>query len=309
MSWVLVKQEAAGMGGTQLMAGGGGGAQVYLTPDRPITPEDAGMSAVDQYLSGRRFIAPDRAPDTTFLPQARQNIADTASRFARTAGKYGGLAAALGGGLKNLYDQTASGEPLSATSLGTGALAGYQFARPLATRAGAQLGTRVGVRQAENLQKPLTESQAAQPFAMPEQTDMGMFDAQPPASANYYQGRLAQPFNIPQGTDMNMFATPKPPTQIPSTSYQDFRNQIGIRPDMTLPPAQSPQIGTQPATPPDMSSNLQSSPAFTSATDAAMEQMKEQQKAAKEKKEQMEEEQREKLAESLKEQRDSSMGV
>ncbi len=85
MSWDLVKQEAAGMGGTQLMAGGGSGAQVYLTPDRPVTPEDAGMSAVDQYLSGRRFIAPDRAPDTTFLPQARQNIADTASRFAVSA--------------------------------------------------------------------------------------------------------------------------------------------------------------------------------------------------------------------------------
>lgn len=317
------------MGGTQLMAGGQGGAQVYLTPDKPVTPEDAGMAAVDQYLSGRRFVAPDRAPNTTFLPKARENIVDTASRFARTAGKYGGLAAALGGGLKNLYDQTASGEPLSATSLGTGALAGYQFAKPLATRAGAQLGTRVGVRQAENLQKPLTESQAAQPFAMPEQTDMGMFDAQPPASANYYQGRLAQPFNIPQGTDMSMFASPKPPTQIPSTSYQDFQNQIGIRPNMTLPPAQSPQIGTPPVapmttdnsrqmglgefTPPgqDMRGALQS--ALPDPVETIKEQQAkqmEEQKEKQEKQQEMQQEDQRKLAEEMRDrQNQQSTGV
>jgi len=280
------------------MAGGGGGAQVYLTPDRPVTPQDAGMAAVDQYLSGRRFIAPDRAPDTTFLPEARQNIADTASRFARTAGKYGGLAAALGGGLKNLYDQTASGEPLSATSLGTGALAGYQFARPLATRAGAQLGTRVGVRQAG-----------------------------PPAGSNYQQGAMAQPFNIPQGADMSMFNA-APPVQIPSMSYQDFQNEIGIRPNMTFPPAQSPQIGTPPVapmttdnsrqmglgefTPPgqDMRGALQSSlPGPNETIDASMQQMKEQQKEAKEKKEEMDEKQREELSENINEQRDNPMGV
>jgi len=292
------------MGGTQLMAGGGGGAQVYLTPDRPVTPEQAGMSAVDQYMSGRRFIAPDRAPDTTFLPQARRNIADTASRFARTAGKYGGLAAALGGGLKNLYDQTASGEPLSATSLGTGALAGYQFAKPLATRAGAQLGTRVGVRQADNLQKPLTESQAAEPFAIPEQTDMGMFDAQAPASSptvfrhrNPAQRRYTE----------FMRNTPEARRIRSERSQQTFPVQV---------PLMGKVFDTAPPTPaPSMSED--SSAALQSALPNPVEQIKEQQakqmeeqKERQEKQQEMQEEQRQKFAEEMRNRQDEqSTGV
>jgi hypothetical protein len=91
---------------------------------------------------------------------------------------------------------------------------------------------------------------------------------------------LAQPFNIPQGADMSMFATPKPPVQ--GMSYQDFRNEIGIRPDMTLPPAQSPQFTSQTA-PQGMAEKLES--ALPNPMDASMEQMKEQQKQAQEKKE------------------------
>ena len=304
MGWILVKQEAAGMGGTQLMAGGGGGAQVYLTPDRPVTPEDAGMSAVDQYLSGRRFIAPDRAPDTTFLPQARQNIADTASRFARTAGKYGSLAAALGGGLKNFYDQTASGEPLSATSLGTGALAGYQFAKPLATRAGAQLGTRVGVRQADNLRKPLTESQAAEPFAIPEQTDMGMFDAQAPASSptvfrhrNPAQRRYTE----------FMRNTPEARRIRSERSQQTFPVQVPLMGKVfdTAPPTPAPSMAED------------SSAALQSALPNPVEQIKEQQakqmeeqKERQEKQQEMQEEQRQKFAEEMRNRQDEqSTGV
>ena len=245
MSWVLVKQVPTQDQNyvpdnlqTQAIVGGPQGG-LLISPDKPVDPTVAGQQAMEQYLSGRRRVLPDRAPDTTFLPEARQNIADTATRFARTAGKYGGLAAALGGGLKNFYDQTASGEPLSFYNLGTSALGAYQFASPLATRAGAEIGTRVGVRRARTAPAPPTQ---AAPVTMDNsrQTALGEFS-------------------------------------------------------------------------PGMSGDLQSSPAFTDATDEAMEknmeQMKEQQEKREEERKEMEEKQREKLSEDIKEQRDSSMGV
>ena len=305
MSWVLVKQEAAGMGGTQLMAGGGGGAQVYLTPDRPVTPEEAGMAAVDRYLSGRRAVLPDRAPSRrVYSPEQRQSMGGTASRFARTAGKYGALAAAIGGGLKNLYDQTASGEPLSATGLGTSALAGYQFAKPLATRAGAQAGARVGVR---GVQREARDARAAQrtgspasaDFSMPQGTDMSMFDMAPPTQYDSTQtSPLAQAglANI-NPSMMSGDSRAYGGYGAPSMSMGDFRQ---VMPSFS--PTQPPAAPTPtPPTPAEggMSQRLSSALPNTNPMEDAMEQMKEQQKEAQEKKEEMNKEQLESLQRNL----------
>ena len=262
MSWVLVKQAEAAPAGsplqTQLMLGGGGGG-MFLTPEKPITPQEAGMEAAMQRMRGR-----------SYSPEQSQAIAGRASRAAQLAGRYGGLAAMLGAGVKNLYDQTATGEPLGLTNLATSMYGAQQFARPIATRAGAQMGARVGVRRAGTPQGEM---------------------------ANYQQGAMAQPFNIPQGTDMSMFnaPTPAPPTQAPPVTMDNSRQTA---------------LGEFS---PGMSGDLQSSPAFTSATDEAMEknmeQMKEQQEKREEERKEMEEKQREKLSEDIKEQRDSSMGV
>ena len=310
MSWVLIKQVPTQDQNyvpdnlqTQAIVGGPQGG-LLISPDKPVDPTVAGQQAMEQYLSGRRRVLPDRAPDTTFLPQARQNIADTASRFARTAGKYGGLAAALGGGLKNLYDQTASGEPLSFYNLGTSGLGAYQFASPLATRAGADIGTRVGVRQADNLRKPLTESQAAEPFAMPEQTDMGMFDAQAPASSptvfrhrNPAQRRYTE----------FMRNTPEARRIRSERSQQTFPVQVPLMGKVfdMAPPTPAPSMAED------------SSAALQSALPNPVEQIKEQQskqmeeqKERQEKQQEMKEEERQKFTEEMRNRQDEqSTGV
>jgi len=259
MSWVFVKQAEAAPAGsplqTQLMLGGGGGGSgMFLTPEKPITPQEAGMNAAMQHMRGR-----------SYSPEQTQAIASRASRAAQMAGRYGGLAAMLGAGVKNLYDQTATGEPLGLTSLGTSMYGAQQFARPIATRAGAQMGARVGVRRAGTPQGEM---------------------------ANYQQGAMAQPFNIPQGTDMSMFnaPTPAPPTQTPPVTMDNSR-QAGLG---EFSPGMSGGLQSSPTF----------TSATDDAMQQSMEQMKEQQKQAQENKKEMEQSQLQSLQENLKEKRD-----
>jgi hypothetical protein len=240
---------------------------MFLTPEKPISPHEAGMQAAMSSMGAGQY-----------SPEQAQAITGRASRAAQMAGKYGGIAAMLGSGLKNIYDSSIQGRAPSLTGMATGAYGAQQFMKPLATRAGAQYGANVGVRRAgtpehspEALASNLTAQQANQPFSIPEETDMGMFNIAPP--------------------------TPAPaPAPAPALTAENSR-QTGLG-----------EFN------PGMSGGLQSSSAFNTATDAAMnpamEQMKEQQKDAKEKKEEMDQKQLESLQENLKEKRDEqSMGA
>ena len=142
MGKVLVRKAEAPAGSplqTQLMMGGGGGGMgggMFLTPERPITPHAAGMQAAGQLLDGQGY-----------SNQQQQNVAQTASRGAQMAGKYGGLAAMLGSGLKNIYDSSIQGQAPSLAGMATSAYGANQFMKPLATRAGAQFGAQRGMNQ------------------------------------------------------------------------------------------------------------------------------------------------------------------
>lgn len=300
MSWVLVKQAEAAPAGsplqTQLMLGGGGGGSgMFLTPEKPITPQEAGMEAANQYLSGKRG----------FSPEQTQRVAGTASRAAQLAGRYGGLAAMLGAGVKNLYDQSASGEPLGLTSLGTSMYGAQQFARPIATRAGAQAGARVGVR---GVQREARDARAAQrtgspasaDFSMPQGTDMSMFDMAQPTPAQPTPLEQAGLGNI-DPTMMSGDARAYGRSGVPSMSMQQFRQQI---PSFSPPPRQTTLSEFAPPSPaPEgMAGKLES--ALPNPMDASMEQMKEQQKQAQENKKEMEQSQLQSLQENLKEKRD-----
>lgn len=123
---------------TQLMMGGGGaggmGGGMFLTPERPITPHDAGVQAAMNSMGG-----------SSYSPEQTNAIAGNASRAAQMAGKYGGLAAMFGSGLKNIYDSSVSGQAPSLTGMATSAYGANQFMKPLATRAGAQYGAQRGL--------------------------------------------------------------------------------------------------------------------------------------------------------------------
>lgn len=143
MGRILVrKAEAAPAGSplqTQLMMGGGGGGMgggMFLTPEKPITPHEAGMQAAMNSMGGR-----------SYSPQQSEAISGRASRAAQMAGKYGGIAAMLGSGLKNIYDSSIQGQAPSLTGMATSAYGANQFMKPLATRAGAQYGAQRGLNQ------------------------------------------------------------------------------------------------------------------------------------------------------------------
>jgi len=310
MSWVLIKQAEPAPAGsplqTQLMLGGGGGG-MFLTPEKPITPQEAGMEAANQYLSGRRG----------FSPEQTQRVAGTASRAAQLAGRYGGLAAMLGAGVKNLYDQSATGEPLGLTNLATSMYGAQQFARPIATRAGAQAGARVGVR---GVQREARDARAAQrtgspasaDFSMPQGTDMSMFDMAQPT--------LAQPTPLEQAglgnidpTMMSGDARAYGRSGVPNTSMFEFRQQM---PSFSPPPRQttlgefSPAQPTPPA-PQGMEEKLQSAlPNPVETIKQQQEKQMEEQKERQEKQQEMQEEQRQKFAEEMRNRQDEqSTGV
>lgn len=271
MGRILVrKAEAAVPAGSplqpQLMLGGQGGSGMFLTPEKPISPHEAGMQAAMSSMGGR-----------SYSPQQAEAITGRASRAAQMAGKYGGIAAMLGSGLKNIYDSSIQGQAPSLTGMATGAYGAQQFVRPLATRAGAQMGANVGVRRAGTPQGEMADytqgamPQGQQAFRMRDSFDPTQFDIAPPTPA---------------------------PTPVPA-------------PALTAENSRQTGLGEFN---PGMSGGLQSSSAFNTATDAAMnpamEQMKEQQKDAKEKKEEMDQKQLESLQENLKEKRDEqSMGA
>jgi hypothetical protein len=135
------KAEAAAPAGTplqpQLMLGGQGGSGMFLTPEKPISPHEAGMQAAMNSMGGR-----------SYSPQQAEAITGRASRAAQMAGRYGGMAAMLGSGLKNIYDSSIQGQAPSLTGMATGAYGAQQFMKPLATRAGAQYGAQRGLSQA-----------------------------------------------------------------------------------------------------------------------------------------------------------------
>ena len=110
---------------------------MFLTPETPISPHEAGMQAAMDSMAGG-----------SYSPQQQQQVGQSASRAAQMAGKYGGIAAMLGSGLKNIYDSSISGQAPSLSGMATGAYGAQQFIKPLATRAGAQYGAKVGVREA-----------------------------------------------------------------------------------------------------------------------------------------------------------------
>ena len=267
MGRVLVRKAEAVQAGNsglqpQLMLGGQGGSGMFLTPEKPISPHEAGMQAAMDSMAGRPYSS-----------QQQQQIGQTASRAAQMAGKYGGIAAMLGSGLKNIYDASIQGQAPSLTNMATSAYGAQQFVKPLATRAGAHMGARVGVR-------------GLGPFFRGAGTPQGEM-------ADYTQGAMPQgqqAFRMRDSFDPTQFDM-APPTPSPTPP--------------TLTPENSRQAGLGEFSP-GMSGSLQSSSAFNDAT----EQMKEQQKEAKEEKKEMDKEQREKLAEDMKEQRDEqSMGA
>jgi hypothetical protein len=286
-----------------MLGGGGGGSGMFLTPEKPITPQEAGMEAANQYLSGRRG----------FSPEKTQRVAGRASRAAQLAGRYGGLAAMLGAGVKNLYDQSASGEPLGLTSLGTSMYGAQQFARPLATRAGAQVGARVGVRDVQREARDAraaqrTGSPASADFSMPEGTDMSMFDMAQPTPARPTPLEQAGLGNI-DPTMMSGDARAYGRSGVPSMSMFQFREHM---PSFSPPPTQTslsqfiPSPPIPEGTPEGMAGKLESALPTTlpNPIDASMEQMREQQKQEQEKKEEMDQKQLESLQENLKEKRD-----
>lgn len=298
MGWILVKQEGVPAGSplqTQLMLGGGGGGSgMFLTPEKPITPEEAGMQATNQYLSGRRG----------FSPEQRQRVSDIASRAGQFAGRYGGLAAMLGAGVKNLYDQSATGEPIGLTNLATSMYGAQQFARPIATRAGAQAGARVGVR---NVRQEASDARAAQrtgspasaDFSMPQGTDMSMYNIAPPTQ---YDSTQTSPLAQAGLANMNPSMMSGDSRAYggygaPGMSMGDFRQ---VMPSFS--PTQPPAAPTPtPPTPAEggMSQRLSSALPNPNPMEDAMEQMKEQQKEAQEKKEEMNKEQLESLQRNL----------
>lgn len=309
MGWVLVKQDprqgTPNTLQTQAVIGGPQGG-LLISPDRPISPQDAGMQAANQVLSGRRG----------FSPEQTQRVAGTASRAAQLAGRYGGLAAMLGAGVKNLYDQTASGEPLSMSGLGSSMYGAQQFARPLATRGGATLGAKVGVRGAQREARDAraaqrTGSPASADFSMPQGTDMSMF--------NMAQPTVAQPTPLEQvgldGIDPTMLSgdTRAYGAQgVPNTSMFEFRQQM---PSFSPPLRQTtfsefPAQPTPPA-PQGMEEKLQS--ALPNPVETIKEQQAkqmEEQKERQEKQQEMQEEQRQKFAEEMRNRQDEqSTGV
>lgn len=245
----------------QLMLGGQGGSGMFLTPEKPISPHEAGMQAAMSSMGAGQY-----------SPEQAEAITGRASRAAQMAGKYGGIAAMLGSGLKNIYDSSIQGQAPSLTGMATGAYGAQQFVRPLATRAGAQYGAKVGVRGAGTPQGEM---------------------------ANYQQGSMAQPFNIPQGTNMDMFNTPTlaPPTAAPPAITAENSRQAGLG---EFSPGMSGGLQSSSAF----------NAATDAAMNPAMEQMKEQQEKREEEKKEMDEKQREKLAEDMNEKRDEqSMGA
>ena len=304
MSWVLVKSEGTPAGSplqTQLMMGGGGGmgGGMFLIPEKPITPEEAGMEATNQYLSRRRG----------FSPQQRQRAAGIASNAARLAGRYGGLAAMLGAGVKNLYDQSATGEPIGLTNLATSMYGAQQFARPIATRAGAQAGARVGVRGVRQEARDAREAQrtgspASADFSMPQGTDMSMFDMAPPTQ---YDSTQTSPLAQAGLANMNpsMMSGESRPYGgygAPSMSMGDFR-QVMPSFSPTQPPASTPAPPTPAEGGGGMSSRLSS--ALPDPIQASMDQMKENQEKRKEEKKEMEQQQLQSLQDNL---RGNSLG-
>lgn len=267
MGRILVrKAEAAAPAGTplqpQLMLGGQGGSGMFLTPEKPITPHEAGMQAAMNSMGGR-----------SYSPQQAEAITGRASRAAQMAGKYGGIAAMLGSGLKNIYDSSIQGQAPSLTGMATGAYGAQQFMKPLATRAGAQYGARVGVRGAGTPQGEMADytqgamPQGQQAFRMRDSFDPTQFDIAPP--------------------------TPAP---APALTAENSR-QAGLG---EFSPGMSGGLQSSSAF----------NDATNPAMNPAMEQMKEQQKEAKEKKEEMDQKQLESLQENLKEKRDEqSMGA
>ena len=304
---------------TQAVIGGPQGG-LLISPDRPISPQDAGMQAAMEQMRGRAY-----------SPQQAQAITGRASRAAQLAGRYGGLAAMLGAGVKNLYDQTASGEPLSMSGLGSSMYGAQQFAKPLATRGGASLGARVGVRQTGTPQGEMADytqgaaPEGQKPFRIRDGFDSSMFTpAQPNRPADYAQGALAQPFNMPQGTNMSMFDRPanfryQNPAQQRRTEFMrntpEARRIRSERSQQTFP-VQVPLMGKvfdmAPPTPtPSMGED--SSVALQSALpDPAEQQAKqmEEQKERQEKQQEMQQEDQRKLAEEMRDrQNQQSTGV
>ena len=229
MGRVLVRKAEAVQAGNsglqpQLMLGGQGGSGMFLTPEKPISPHEAGMQAAMDSMAGR-----------SYSPQQQQQVGQTASRAAQMAGKYGGIAAMLGSGLKNIYDASIQGQAPSLTNMATSAYGAQQFVKPLATRAGAQMGANVGVRRAGTPQGEMADytqgamPQGQQAFRMRDSFDPTQFDMAPPTPS------------------------PAPPTLTSENSRQAGLGEFS----------------------PGMSGSLQSSSAFNDATEEMKEQQKE----------------------------------
>lgn len=149
---------------TQAVVGGPQGG-LLISPERPISPQEAGMQAAMGVLGDRQL------PQQT--QQAVQQGATTAASRANRAAL---IASLLGSAGKTIYDASLQGQAPSLTGMASSAYGAQQFLRPLATRYGAQYGAQRAFR---NLGSPQGTRQATMDEFFPAQVEGGQTIASP----------------------------------------------------------------------------------------------------------------------------------
>ncbi len=261
--YVLAKAETPPMM-VQGAGGGGNASGLLMNIQGNIAPKDAARSVMEERY-GKQNIPVRQSPSPKYTPSQLVGIGDKTTNMASKFGKYGGIAGALAGGINSFYNASSSGQPGALGAAAMGGWTGQQMTQPYATKIGAQVGVRAGEKAVD---RDMSTSQGG--FDEAQRMNQGLdgfkgsqsmkpmsFESSP-LQENYDEAqRMNQGLDGFKGSQsmkpMNFESNP-----IPSMPYQEFQNEIGIKPQMTFPPSQSPPLGPPgPNTNNPITSNLQ----------------------------------------------------
>tara|TARA_R110002167_G_scaffold182779_2_gene383224 strand:+ start:645 stop:1532 length:888 start_codon:yes stop_codon:yes gene_type:complete len=228
--YVLAKAETPPMM-VQGAGGGGNASGLLMNIQGNIAPKDAARSVMEERY-GKQNIPVRQSPSPKYTPSQLVGIGDKTTNMASKFGKYGGIAGALAGGINSFYNASSSGQPGALGAAAMGGWTGQQMTQPYATKIGAQVGVRAGEKAVD---RDMSTSQGG--FDEAQRMNQGL---------DGFKGSQSM-------KPMNFESNP-----IPSMPYQEFQNEIGIKPQMTFPPSQSPPLGPPgPNTNNPITSNLQ----------------------------------------------------